>query len=102
MPCKMGTRKRFKELRETVASGDTHPQKKTKYACIVEAHESTRKRLGSTLPRNHDDHIAEKGHNSLTHYNLVQKFVPMPQAMKISDAMAAVDKEWEKLEKMPA
>ena len=37
MPCKMETRKCFKELRETAASRDTHPHKKTKYACIVEA-----------------------------------------------------------------
>ena len=27
------------------------------------------------------------------HYNLVHKFIPMPQAMKIPDAKAAVDKE---------
>ena len=40
--CKMGTRKRSKELRETVAGGETHPHKKTKCACIVEAHKSTR------------------------------------------------------------
>ena len=33
-----------------------------------------------------------KGDNSLQHYNLVQKFIPMPQAMKISAAKAAVDK----------
>ena len=93
MPCKMETRKRLKELQETVASGDTHPHKKTKYACIVEAHESTRKRLESTPPRNHDDHIVEKGFNSLTRYNLVHKFVLVPQAMKIPDAKAAVDKD---------
>ena len=30
----------------------------------------------------------------MTHYNLVHKFIPMPQAMKILDALAAVDKEW--------
>ena len=30
------------------------------------------------------------------------KFSPMPQAMKIPAAKAAVDKEWEKLEKIPA
>ena len=72
------------------------------YACIVEAHESTRKRLESTLPRDHEDHIAEKRFNSINHYNLVDKFIPMPQAMKIRDAKAAVDKECEKLEKMPA
>ena len=35
-------------------------------------------------------------------YNLVHKFTPMPQAMKIPEAKAAVDKEWEKLEKFSA
>ena len=102
MPCKMVTKKRLKELRETVSSGDTHPHKKTKYACIVEAHESTRKRLESTLPRNHNDRIAEKGFNSLNHHNLVHKFIPMPQAMKIPDAKAAANEDWENLEKIPA
>ena len=76
-----------------MASGDTHPYRKTEYACIVEAHESTRKRLESTLPRNDDDHIAEKGLNSLIHYNLVHKFIPMLQAMKIPDATAALKKD---------
>ena len=38
----------------------------------------------------------------MQHYNLVHKFIPMPQAMKIPAAKAAVDKEWEKLEKIPA
>ena len=33
---------------------------------------------------------------------MVHKFIPMPQAMKIPAAKAAVDKEWEKLEKIPA
>ena len=33
---------------------------------------------------------------------VVHKFIPMPQAMKIPAAKAAVDKEWEKLEKVPA
>ena len=56
---------------------------KTQYACFVEAHESTRQRLESSLPKNHGDHIAGKGYNSMTHYNLVHKFIPMPQAMKI-------------------
>ena len=48
----------------------------------------------------HEDHIARKGNNSLQHYNLVHKFIPMPQAMKIPAAKAALDKEWEKLEKI--
>ena len=42
------------------------------------------------------DHIAGKGENSSQHYNLVHKFIPMPQAMNIPAAKAAVDKEWEK------
>ena len=35
-------------------------------------------------------------------YNLVHKFIAMPQAMKIPAAKAALDKEWEKLEKISA
>ena len=35
-------------------------------------------------------------------YNLVHKFIPMPQALNIPDAKAAVEKEWDKLEKIPA
>ena len=55
-----------------------------------------------SLPKYHEDHIAGKGDNSLQDYNLVHKFIPMPQAMKIAAAKAEVDKEWEKLEKIPA
>ena len=47
MPCKMGTRKRARTPQETVASESTDSRKKTKYACIVEAHESARKRVES-------------------------------------------------------
>ena len=70
---------------------------KTKLACILEATESTRLRMGESLPTHHEDHIAGKGDNSLQHYNLVHKLIPMPQAMTIP-----VDKEWEKLEKISA
>ena len=42
-----------------------------------------------------------KGFTSMTHYNLVHKFLPMLQAMKIPNAKAAVDKEWKKLETIP-
>ena len=73
---------------------------KTRLACILEADESTRIRMGNSIPHHHEDHIAGKGENSSQHYNLVHKFIPMPQAMKIPAAKAAVDKEWEKLEKI--
>ena len=70
---------------------------KSKLACILEACETTRLRMGESLPTHHEDHIAGKGNNSLQHENLVHKFIRMPQAMKIPAAKAAVDKESEKI-----
>ena len=42
--------------------------------------------------RNREEHISATGINSLNHYNLVHKFIPMRQAMRIRDK-AAVEKE---------
>ena len=74
---------------------------KTKLACLLEADESTRMRMGNSIPH-HEDHFAGKGEKSLQHHNLVHKLIPMPQAMKIPAAKVAVDKEWENLEKISA
>ena len=52
--------------------------------------------------RIHEEHITGKGQNSVLHYISVHKFIPMPQAMKSPDAKAAVDKDWKKLETLPA
>ena len=46
--------------------------------------------------------LQEKVRIFLQHYNLIHKFVPMPQAMKIPAAEAAVDKEWGKFVKFSA
>ena len=92
MPCKIA---------KNCGSGASN-KIQTKLACILEADESTRMRMGNLIPQHHKDHIAGKGGNSLQHYNLVHKFIPMPQALKIPAAKAAVDKEWEKLEKISA
>ena len=59
-------------------------------------------RMGESSPNHHEDHIEGKEDNSLQHKNLLHKFIPVPQAMKIPAATAAVDKEWEKLEKISA
>ena len=75
---------------------------KTKLACILEANESTRMRMGNSEPHNHEDHIAGKGENSLQHYNLVHNLFLCLKLLKIPAAKAAVDKEWEKLEKISA
>ena len=71
MPCKI----------QIKSSGETHRnigKHKTRFACIIDA-----------------EAITAKGMNSMTHYSLVHKFIPMPQAMKIPNAKAAVVKEWE-------
>ena len=38
----------------------------------------------------------------MQHYNLVHKFIPMLQSMKVPAAKAAANKEWENLEKFSA
>ena len=96
MPCKTCKKSKNGETRSKIDDF------KSKFACILEASESTRLRMRESLPNYHDDHLAGKGDNSLQQYNLVHKFIPMPQAMKIPAAKAAVDKEWERLEKIPA
>ena len=77
--CKLKTTKSSHQHRE-IDSGSIKVQK-SKHACIVEAHES----------------YCGEGFNSLSHYKLVRKFVPLSQAMKISDGKAAVEKKknWE-------
>ena len=85
MPCKI--------MKKNCGSGGSN-KIKTKLACILDADESTRFRMESSLPNHHEDHIAGKGDNSLQHYKLVHKFIPA--------AKAAMDKEWEKSEKIPA
>ena len=93
MPCKT--------MKKNCGNGGSN-KIKTKLACILEADESTRLRMGESMPNHREDQNAGKGDNSLQHYNLVHKFIPMPRGMKILAAKAAVHKEWEKLEKISA
>ena len=46
--------------------------------------------------------MAENGSNLISHYHLLHKCIPMPQGMQNLEAKEAVDKEWEKLEKLLA
>ena len=70
MPCKL----KMYWYRETCGESDN---RKSKRACVVEAHESTRKRFERTLPQDREDRIAGKGFDSLSHYNLARKFILM-------------------------
>ena len=73
MPCKII------KNNQNCGNGDKSNRTKSKIACILKASESTRLRMEESLPNHHEDHIAGKGDNSLQHYNLVHKFIPMPQ-----------------------
>ena len=77
-------------------------KRKTRYACVVDADESTRPRVEGAVHKSHQDHITEKGMNSLNHYNLVHKFIPMLQATKDSGCKDSSGKIIGKLEKVPA
>ena len=73
MPCKIPIK----------SSGETHcniGKRKTKYACVVDADESTRPRLEGAGHKPHQDLITAKGMSSMTHCSLVHKFIPMVQA----------------------
>ena len=75
---------------------------KTKYACIVEADESMRVRKEGSHNNNHEDHIAGKGMNSLSHYNLMHKFIPVSQAMKLTRCKGSSGERMGKLKQIPA
>ena len=94
LPCKISKNS------QNCGNGGKSNKTKSKLACILEVSESTRLRMGESLPNHHEDRIAGKGDNSLQYYNLVHKFIPMSQAMKIPTAKAAVDKEWENWRKI--
>ena len=97
-PCPgSGNKQHSSIVKENVDQKNGHEKEfKTMYGCVVESHESTRQRADSLQSKAHEDRIAGEGFTSMTHYNLVHKFIPMPQAMKIPDAKAAADKEWQK------
>ena len=57
MPCKIA---------KNCGSGGSD-KNKTKLACILEANEPTKLRMGESLLNHHQDHIAVKGQNSLQH-----------------------------------
>ena len=87
MPCKI--------IKKNCGSGGSNKIKKQNLRVFWKFYESTRLRMEESLPTHHEDHIAGKGDNSLQHHNLVQKFIPMPQAMKIPAAKAVG--KWTKL-----
>ena len=78
MPCKKEIHTCNRKLAEEVTASHKVPK-------------DTRQSMGPSLPKKHEDLIVGKGYNSMAHNKLVHKFIPMPQAMKIPDAKAAVN-----------
>ena len=93
MPCKIPMK----------SSGETHRsigKRKTKYACILDADESTRPREEGDGHTSLQDHITAKKDEFIE--SLFWCTNLMPQAMKIPNAKAASGKRMRKLEKIPA
>ena len=74
MPCK---RTKSRNL-VTCVQKDDH---KSRLTFVLDADESKRLRMEGIEPRIHQDHLTGEGDNSLHHYHLVHKFIPMPQAL---------------------
>ena len=78
-----GSSHALQDMQEKQALGETRTEHgvtrgktndfKSKFACILEASESTRLRMEESLPNYHEDHLEGKGDNSLQHYNVVHK-----------------------------
>ena len=72
---------------------------KTKYAWVVDADESTRPRPEGAGHKPHQDHNTAKGMNSMNHYSLAHKFIPIPQTFKKFQMRRLRWQKNEKLEK---
>ena len=66
---------------------------KTKLACILEADESTRLRMGEIFTESSRRPYCRKGGQFTATLQFGTQFFPMPRAMKIP-AAKAVEKEW--------
>ena len=95
MPCKIPMK----------SSGETHRnigKRKTNYACVVDADESTKPRLEGAGHKPHQDHITAKDMNSMTRHSLVHKFIPMPQAFKNSCSASSGGQGMGQIEENPS
>ena len=88
--------------RRIVGSGASN-KINSKLACILEADESTRMRMGNSIPPNHEDHIA--GKKVRIHYSTTTWFTNLFLCLtlgKFRQRKQRWTREWEKLEKISA
>ena len=87
VPCKMETWKRARKSQEKLAAVRAQRPKRKQCMPALWKLMSPQESVWNLLfQENHEDHIVEKGFNSLSHDNLVRKFIPMPQVVNIPDA----------------
>ena len=71
------------------------------YVHKMDAYES-RCRIKESGKQRDEEHIADRGHNSMSPYKLVHLPLPFSKEMKNLEGKAAVDKEWGNLTDVPA
>ena len=96
MPCKIS------KNNQNCGNGDESNKIKSKLACILEASESTRLRMGESLPNYHQDHIAGKGDNSLQHYNFGSQIYSYASSNEDTRSKDSSGKGMGKLDKIQA
>ena len=79
MSCNMVTRKRARRLRENCSEWEHQLSQENQVFQYCGSSRVHKEAFGITLPRNHEDHIAEKGFNSINHYT---KLFPYPKQWK--------------------
>ena len=71
----------------------TRSNEYTAHAHKMDAHGSRKCRISENGKHKHEEHIAD---------SLVHLPIPFPKALRIPEAMVAVDKEWDTLKHFPA
>ena len=83
--------------------GGVHPTKlKTKLACILEAEESTRMRIGNSIPHDHEDHIARKMWKFITALQLGSQIYSYASSYEDSCSESSGGQGMGKIEKISA
>ena len=86
----------------SVKDKDHKKKSKTVFAFKCEAHDSTKERIPETPSKDHEDHFVAKGSILRVIFELMHKHFLVPQAIKIPDTKAAIDKQRDKLKSIPA
>ena len=80
----------------------TREESNTMYGHNIDACESRQCRINESGKQRHEEQFADRGHNSLSLYNLVRLPIRVPNAKNFPEAKAAEDKGWGKFQNWSA